>query len=421
MDWVILHSMNYSLFLARRLSLSSGGRKSSPAVKVAITAVALSIAVMLASVAVVIGFKHEIRKRVIGFNSHISLYALPSGDDDSNILTLTPTLKKILDDTPFISDYALEISIPAILKTSDDFKGVYLRSLDGSATDEFLRTNLEEGTIPDYSKASSREEIVISRIAADQLGLHTGDKIDTYFISDDVRVRRMKVAGIYNSHFDSYDRVLIYGSLELAQSLSGLSAMQGSGLRIHTDDFARVDEYSQALHERLLTALASGEVYRYYQVDNARHQGSGYFNWLALLDTNVVVVLVLMAFVAIATLISGLLIIILDKKRFIGLQRALGMTTRSIRHVFIWLALKVAFYGMIIGNAIILAVIYLQRRTHFLPLDPDSYYIDFVPVEISWWAVLLIDAATLIVIWLALILPSRYVARISPAETLAAE
>lgn len=313
--------MNFSLFVARRLSLASDGRGSSPALRVSITAVALSVAVMIASLAIVIGFKREIRDKVFGFNSHITLYSYAMSEDDDNLITLTPTLRKVLDEVPFITDYSLEASIPGILKTQSDFKGIYLKSMAGKSLAGFIGANLEEGTVPDFSREDSKDKIVISRLAADQLGLKAGDKIDTYFISDEVRVRRLVVAGIFNSHFDSYDQVVAYGALPLIQGVAGVGPTQGTNLQIHTDNFNNIEEYSQELVRVLDQATASGLLYRQYSVDNALNQGAGYFHWLALLDTNVAVILTLMTIVAIATLISGMLILILDKKRFIGVTR----------------------------------------------------------------------------------------------------
>ena len=410
--------MNFSLFIARRLSLSTDGRKSSPAIRVSVTAVALSVAVMLASIAVVIGFKREIREKVIGFNSHITLYSQPVGSEDDNLITLTPSLRNLLDEEPYIESYSLEASIPAILKTSSDFKGVYLRSLNGRNTEEFIRGNMEEGTIPDFSNAESKNDIVISRIAASQLGLKTGDRIDTYFITDEVRVRRLRIAGIYNSHFDSYDQVIIYGALQLIQGIAGLSPAQGTNLQIHTDDFSRLEDNTSRLHNRLIEALADGTIYKYYRIENARMQGAGYFHWLSLLDTNVAVVLTLMTIVAVATLISGMLILILDKKRIIGVVRAMGASIGNVRRIFIYLALKVALIGMLTGNAVMLILLYCQDRWHFMPLDPEAYYIDFVPVEINPLHVVILNVAVFAAVWLALIIPSGFVARISPAEAL---
>lgn len=409
--------MNVALYLARRLSLSSSRRKSAPAVKVAVAAVALSVAVMLLSIAIVLGFKREIREKVVGFNSHISLYAIPTEEGDDNLITLTPSLAATLDEAEGITDYSLEASIPAILKTDDNFKGVYLKSLNGKAIRDFIKSNLEEGRIPDYEKSASLD-IVISRIAARQLGLKVGDKINTYFISDDVRVRPLKVAAIFNTHFDSYDGLFIYGDLKLIQNLGGISSNQGTSLAVHTDDFSRVEEHAGKLHNLLTEKVADGTLFRFYQVDNAMSQGAGYFHWISLLDTNVLVILVLMTFVAAVTLISGLLIIILDKKRFIGVIRAVGASLGMTRRTFLWLAMKVALWGMLIGNAVSLILLFCQDKWHFIPLDPDAYYIDFVPVEINPLHVVILNVAVFAAVWLALIIPSGFVARISPAEAL---
>lgn len=413
--------MKFSLFVARRLSLSSGGRKSSPAIKVSVTAVALSVAVMIAAVAIVLGFKREIRDKVIGFNSHISVYALPTHEKEDNVFTLTPSMRELLDNEPFVTDYSLEASIPAIFKTQSDFKGIYLRTLNGASTSMFIKKNLEAGKIPDYTKAENGNKIVISRTAADELGLKPGDKIDTYFISDDVRVRRLEVSGIYNSHFDSYDGVIAYGALPLVQKLAGVLPTQGTSLQIHTDDFDRVSKYTQKLNEDLAQAIANGLIYRQYTVDNALNQGAAYFNWLSLLDTNVIVILTLMAIVAIATLISGMLILILDKKSFIGVARAMGASIGQVREVFIFLALKVAFIGLLIGNILTIAALWAQEHWHFLPLDADAYYIDFVPVQLDAWWILLLNAICFVLIYLALILPSRFVAGISPTDAMRTE
>ena len=412
--------MNYPLFLARRLSLSSGGRKSSPAIKVAVTAVALSIGVMLAAISIVLGFKREIREKVVGFNSHITLYSVAQNEGDDNLVSLTPSLEKLLDEQEYITDYTVEASIPAILKTSDNFKGVYLRSLGSKRLNSFLTGNLEEGHLPSPTLPadSTKLQIVISRIAAKQLGLKPGDKIDTYFISDDVRVRRLEVTGIFNSHFDSYDDIYLYGSLPLIQELGGISKEQGTTISIETDDFDKLADYTSSLQKTLIDALGNGTVYRLYQADNALQQGAGYFRWLSLLDTNVVVILVLMTFVACITLISGMLIIILDKKRFIGLLRSLGARRSKVRSVFVWLALRVAIVGMIIGNGLMLGLLYCQDRWHLLPLNPEAYYIDFVPVEFNWTLFGILNLGVAFIIYLSLILPSWFASGISPAETM---
>ncbi|MDE6547499.1 MAG: FtsX-like permease family protein [Muribaculaceae bacterium] len=411
--------MNYALYLGRRLALGSGGRKASPGVKVATAAIALSVAVMVASIAIVLGFKREITDKVIGFTSHIVM-TVSAGEDD-NLITLTPTLKKLLDSQECIKDYSLQISIPAILKTPNDFKGIFLKTLEDKATREFLKSNLISGKIPDYSQDSTRLDVVLSRMAASQMGLKQDDKVDCYFINDDVKVRRIRVAGIFDSHFDAYDNLMVYGSRGLSEAFTGLKPNQGSSLLITTTDFNKLDDNTAYLQQTLNDALAEGILYKKYYLENAHIQGASYFHWLSMLDMNVIVVLTLMMIVGCVTLVSGMLTIILDKKRFIGLIKALGAANGKVRQVFIYLALRVAIVGMAVGNALILAGLLLQEKYHIFKLDASSYYIDFVPVEIDWAAFGILNAGVLVIVYLTLIFPSRIISKISPSETMRSE
>ena len=410
--------MNYPLYIARRLSLAAGGRRQAPAVAVAVAAVALSVAVMIASVCIVLGFKSEIRDKVVGFNGHITLYPSPSTSDEDNLITLTPSLKQELQSLPFVTDFSLQAAIPAIFKTPSDFKGVYLKGFSGNATARFLEKNLESGELVDFSKEENKNKVIISSKTARQLGLKAGDKIDTYFISDELRVRRLEIAGIYNSHFDEYDELLVFGSLPLVQQMGQIGNNQGTYLQLTTDDFDRIQEYTLLLQGHLNEALADGRLFRLYKTENVLSQGIGFFSWLSLLDMNVIVVLALMMIVGCITLVSGMLIIIIEKKRFIGMMKALGAPTSEVRKIFVYLAIRVALWGMLIGNAVMIALMLVQEKTHFLKLDPDSYYIDFVPVHISWLAIALLNVGVVVVTYLVLILPSRFVAGISPAETM---
>lgn len=386
--------------------------------KVAVVSVAISVAVMIAAIAIVSGFRREITAKVTGFNAHISMYTLKTSTDQDNLFALTPSMKKILDETPYVTDYSLQASVPGIFKTVSDFQGIYMRSLEGQGIMDFLKSNIVSGSVPDYSKEGSELQIVISEITAKRLGLKAGDRIDTYFFTDDIRIRPLKISGIFNSHFDAYDKIFAYGSLGLIQKLGGLRPDQGTSLAIHTDNFHQIGEYTEDLNQIMAQALGSGMIFRPVTLDNALNQGAGFFHWLTLLDTNVTVIITLMTFVAIITLVSGLLIIILDKKRFIGLLRALGTPASKVRKIFVYLALKVTVLGMLIGNALMIGLLWLQDRYHFMHLDPESYYIDFVPVSLDPLPVLILNLGVIVVVYVALILPSTFVARISPAETL---
>lgn len=412
--------MNYPFYLGRKLALGSQGRKSSPGVKVATAAIALSVAVMSASIAIVLGFKREITEKVVGFTSHIVMTVNPDAYGD-NTLTLTPTLRKLLDSQPYIKDFALQVSIPAILKTPEDFKGIFLKNLDDKYTRDFIASNLISGRMPDYSQDSTRLHVVVSRMAASQLGLKQDDKVDCYFINDEVKVRRLKIAGIYDSHFDAYDDLMVYGSRSLSEAFTGLKPNQGSSILITTTDFNRLNEFTDQLQSTLDKSISDGFLYRTYSLENAHVQGVNYFHWLSMLDTNVIVVLVLMMIVGCVTLVSGMLTIILDKKRFIGLMKSLGAPNSKLRSVFVYLAMRVSLIGMLIGNILIISFLMIQDRYHILKLDASSYYIDFVPVELNWTSLLILNIGVLAIIYLVLLLPTRIIGGITPSSTLKAE
>lgn len=410
--------MNYPFYLAQKLSLGSEGKKTSPAVGVAITSIAISVAVMIASIAIVLGFKKEIRDKVVGFNGHISLYKLMVSEDDDNLVSLTPSLIDTLEELPFITDYNIQVSVPAILKTPDDFKGVYMKALNGKEATSYLERNLEEGEIPDFNDEDQQKKILISRIAANQLQLNVGEAIETYFITDDIRVRKLEIAGIYNSHFDQYDDVLIFGALPLISQIGDLPENTGTYVSLYTDNFDKILDYSYQIQGLLNQKAGYGDMETFYRLDNVLNQGKGFFSWLSLLDTNVVVIIILMMVVGCVTLVSGMLIIILERKKFIGLMRALGASTSKIRSVFIYMSIKIAFIGLLIGDILILLLLYFQKTYHFLRLDADAYYIDFVPVYIPEYIIVALNIGVLLVVYLVLVLPSRFVGKISPAESM---
>jgi lipoprotein-releasing system permease protein len=415
--------MNFAFYIARRSSLSHDGQKNSPAIKVAIIAVALSVAVMLAAISIVLGFKEQIIDKISGFNSHITLYKTTSNDAadsmDDSLTTLTPTLLGILNDEEYVTDVDLELSVPAVLKTDSDFKGIYLRGNSSDIQNNFIKNNIVSGVYPDYSKEENNDKVVISDKVAKTLNLKAGDKIPTYFISSQIKVRPLIVAGIFNTHFEFYDDLFAYASISMLQKVNDISSEnKGSTIRVMTDDFSRLDEYTFRLNQRLVRAYTGNELFVTYHIDNALNQSASHLAWLALLDTNVMVILILMTLVACVTLISGMLILIIDKVSLIGILRSLGTSSANIRRLFIFLAMRIAFLGLIIGNVVMLALLYAEKIWHFIPLDAESYYINFVPVKIDWMSILLLNVGIIIIVFLTLLLPSMYASRISPTEAM---
>lgn len=410
--------MNISIYIAHRVSLSQSGRRKSPAVNVAIAAVALSVAVMLASLAIVAGFKEAIRDKVFGFNSHLTLTLYDNTPEQSNLILLSPTLESILEKEEYITSSSAEISVPAIFKTDSDFKGIYLKGVSGGQATEFLGHNLVSGKMPDFNTGKPEMQVAISSQAASELGLKTGDKINTYFITDEVKVRKMEITGIFNTHLESYDDIYAYTPIDNVREIVNVPADKCTSIHLSTDNYDRIPEYTVQLAQRLNQALADGEIYTPLRVENAFDQGTAFFSWLALLDTNVAVILILMTIVSIVTLISALLILILEQRNTIGILRSIGATKNLVSRVFVNLAIRITAIGMIIGNAVMLLLLWLQERFHFIPLDADSYYIDYVPVRIESMSILILNAGIIAIIFFALLLPSRAASAVSPAETM---
>jgi len=376
---------------------------------------------MLAAIAIVLGFKKEIKDKVVGFNSHITLsLANPtSPDNEVKLLTLTPTLAQILDNQDFIESYSLGASIPAVLKTESDFKGIYLKGIDRNSNGRIASRSIEEGNPEDIFSKTDR--ILISRIAAKELALAPGDSINTFFISDQVRMRPMIVAGIYNTHFDNYDDVFAYAPLDFIRQETNIGGEQGSSIQIMTTNFDSVPEYTSRLDNILSDARKNGLIYQDLNITNALGQGASFFAWLSLLDTNVSVILILMTIVAAVTMISSLLIIITDNTKAIATIKALGADNDLIRRIFIYLSMKIAASGILSGNIFMLSFLWLQDKYHFLHLDAETYYINFVPVEFNWWIILVLNIAVVAAILISLILPSHRIASIAPAVVLKSE
>lgn len=418
--------MNLSLFIARRTALTrrrTDGRRASrsPAVGVAVSAVALSLAVMLCAVAVVEGFKQQITGKIAGFNAHLQLYRVMDGDaqaDADNIITLTPALRGIIADEPYVEDVEMELTVPAVLKTDSDFKGIYVKSSDGESMRRFIATQVTEGRLPGFTGDSASAEIAISRNMASDLGLDLGDSIPTFYLHNDLVARRYKVAAIYATHFENYDDLIALGNINELRAITGIGKGQGVTMRIMTDDFRRVEEYGTLLQQCLDEAYLNGEIFVKYRVEPVTARSASYFAWLQLLDTNVAVILSLMTLVACITLIAAMLILIIDKVRLIGILRSLGARRSMVRRIFIFMALRIAAYGLVVGNAAGIVLLWAQQRWHMIPLDADNYYIDFVPVQLNWQSVLVLNAGVAAVVFLSLLLPSMLAGRISPAESM---
>lgn len=399
----------------------------SPAVTIAVTGICLSVTIMLLTLAVVPGFKNQITRKVMGFDAQVMLHPTqPTVNYDGERplpVTLTPSLKASIDSfLPPTASAQLAIRLPGILKTPTQFSGLIFKAYDstGPALD-FVAENLEEGAVPryDYEPDSTRYDIVVSRTTATALEIGIGDKVDGYFFGDgNLRARRFTVAAIYNSHFNEYDKLTAFMSPHAARRLTSLGDSQGDAIEIRGLEPDLVEPVSRDMRHVATQAFYDGSADCYLSVNNVYQLDPMYFNWLDLLDTNVIVILSLMACVAAVTLISCLFIMILERVRLIGTLKALGADNPVIARIFLYMAERVVLRGILLGDIIGLLLVWLQWQFKLMPLDPESYYLSSVPVEFNWPGIIILNLAAAVMALVIMILPTHIVARISPANVM---
>ena len=412
--------MNFSLFIARRIYNHQGDRHrvSRPAVKIATLGVAIGLAVMLISVSVVMGFKHTIRDKVVGFGNHITVGNFQTVHGGENVpIIMGDSMLNVLRKTWGVKHVQRYAMTQGILKTDDNFLGVSFKGIAQEYDTTFIHQNLVEGSLPSFSDESSKQKIVISKMIADQLGLHAGDRVFAYFINNnDVRTRRYTIAGIYQTNLTMFDKITVFTDLYSAVRLNAWEPEQVTGAELMLDDFRQTDEVEDILVAKVnRTTDSNGETYSSATIRNLFPQ---IFSWLDLLDLNVWIILALMICVAGFTTISGLLIIILERTNMIGLLKALGARNTTVRHTFLWFAVFIIGKGMLIGNIIGIGFILLQHWFGLVKLDPSTYYVSTVPVEVNIPIFILINVVTLLVSVFVLIAPSYIISRIHPAKSM---
>ena len=412
--------MNLPLFIARRIYNVNGDKVevSKPAIRIATAGIAIGLAVMIVSVCVVFGFKHAVSAKVIGFGSHIQVANFMTlQTSESYPIQMTDSLIKVLKNTQGVEHVQRFATKQGVLKTDSDFLGVVFKGVGPDFDSTFIHQNLMEGSIPSFSDTKSSNKILLSMSMAKKLKLKTGDRIFAYFIDHaGVRVRRFTIAGIYQTNLAQYDDITCFMDLYTAVKLNGWEKDQVSGAEITVKDFNKVDETEAIFINRLnRTVDQYGETYSSKTIRDISPQ---IFSWLDLLDLNVWIILALMIAVAGVTMISGLLIIILERVTMIGVLKAMGAKNVMIRHTFLWFAVFIITRGLLIGNLIGIGLVLLQRYTGLVGLDPQTYYVTTVPVEINIPVLLLLNVATLLISVVVLIAPSYLISHIHPAKSM---
>lgn len=406
-------------FIARRLYKSEQGSRnvSRPAVFIAQLGVALGLAVMLVTIAVSFGFKHEVRDKAVGFSSHLhisnyesaqSYEALPVAADSALWHTLTA-----MPEVSHVQRYATKAGV---FRTDDDFMGYVLKGVGEDYDLSFYAQYLQEGELPQFSDSVASGKILISREIASKLQLAVGDRVDSYFLQGNMRARRYTVAGIYQTGFSEYDRVFALTDLKAVQALNRWEPDQVTGVEVMLTGFDEVEPMNWELGSLLdRTQDSYGEQ---YFVQSVTDLNPGLFAWLDVLDMNVLLILVLMVGVAAFTMISGLLILIIERTQFIGVLKALGASNGMVRKTFLYLAMLIIGKGMLWGNVVGLALCALQKFTRLVTLTPQDYYLDCVPIEFNWPLIVTVNVVMFVLSVLILIVPSHLISRIYPTKAM---
>ena len=412
--------MRLSWFIANRLGSGKQKKRGLGSVGnvIAIISVAISILIIIIALAVSKGFKIELKEKMTGFMGDVTVSPAGGyGFSDLSVLKLgpLPNKEKILS-LPFVKSIQSISLRPAMIKTDDQIQGVVLKGVDSTFDWNFLKSSLLEGTIPSNKEEDS--QVLISKRIADMLSLSLNDKITVYFVSQEVRVRRLTVSGIYSAQLENYDKLYLICSKALINRINGWEEEECSNYQILFNDHneklfkERRNQISQLVYEAIPD---NGYAVRISGV----YEDLGHLiDWLKLLDMNVLIILILMIAVAGFNMVSCVLIILFENISSIGVLKSLGMKNSGIKRVFLAKCSKTVFYGLVLGNILSIAFCLLQAKYKFLHLNPDNYFISYVPIDISWWTILLANIICFAALMLILLIPAHYISRIQPSKTL---
>ena len=397
--------------IARRLYFSEEGkaRTSRPAVRVALGGIVIGVMVMIVAICVVVGFKQEIQRKVAGFGSHIQMVSFDNNATyELQPVEVSDSLLMKLEGLPHVKKVSTFASKPGILKTDSAFQGIVFKGTDYW---DYFADNLVEGELP-----SAKNEVIISTVLADQLHLTVGDAILCYFVQEDLRVRKLYISGLYNTCMSEMDRLFVLGNIDLVRQLNQWKNSQSSGVEVLVDDLKYLQEVADRVYFATVGRLdEAGNAFYTQTLEQLNPQ---IFGWLDLLDMNVVIIIVLMLCVSGFSIITGLIILILESITLIGTLKALGANNRFVRRIFIYEAILLVGKGMLWGNILGLGIVALQYFTQAIPLDAAVYYVSYVPMAFPWGWLVALNIGVLLVAWVIMLAPSAIVSQISPARVM---
>jgi ABC-type transport system, involved in lipoprotein release, permease component len=411
--------MNLELFIARKIHFNKedGKQATPPAVRIAMVGIALGLAVMMLSVAIMVGFKQEVRGKVAGFGSHIQITNFDSNNSyETRAIAVSDSLLTALQHFPGVKHVETYATKWGILKTDTDFQGIVLKGIDTGFDWSFFNKNMKEGTAFTLDSVKSGTDVIISQYLCDLLGLKLGDAFLTYFMQEDIRARRFTITGIYDTGFQDYDKLFVIADIRQIQRLNGWEKDEVSGIELQVADYNRIDPITEDIYFHM--AEKQDRNGNTFYTRSIKELNPMIFSWLDVLDMNVVVILILMMAVAGFAMISGLIIIILERTNMIGILKALGQNNTSIRKIFLYISFFLIGKGMLWGNAIGLLLCWIQYRFGIIRLDPATYYMDTVPISLSVTSFLLLNIGALTAAMLMMLGPSYVITKIAPARSI---
>lgn len=402
--------MQLSRFIAARLALGKFRSFASLIIRLAWFGVGLSVAVMIIAIAIVVGYKKQITQKVLGFGGDIEIHSTgTTGSFDYVQFSDSVEIRqKILLNTDILQVSPV-MSRPGILKAKDELEGIVFKGLDGDYDFSFLKSNLIRGNIPAVGDSTRKREIMISHILSKKMRLDTGDLVRVYFINEPVRVIPCTITGIYETGLEENDMVFVIGSLREMQRIFANRQKQITHYELKTKDFSVLPATTKKLNRNLPQEL---------NAESLVQLNPQIFDWLGYLDQNISIILTLMIVVACINMITALLILIIERTNMIGILKALGSRSSMIKRIFLNHALYILFLGLAFGNVLGLSLCWIQHKYRIITLAQETYYLTFVPIEINFWHVLAINAGSVTVCMLALLLPVRLINKIDPVKAI---
>ena len=404
--------MNVEYFIAKKLFTAKEKNNSytKPILRIAILAIALSVAVMLISVMVVTGFKDDISSKIIGFGSHITVAGLTNNQSYENEpISNDQDFYSSINNIQGIKNINVFATKVAIIKTNDEIHGVVLKGVASDYDWTFFNDNLVAGEVLTLNDSVKSNNVLISEGVSKLLKLNVSDDLVMYFVADPTRVRKFKIKGIYNTAMVDFDRLYVLGDIKHIQALNAWENTQVGGFEIAINNFDNLDAMTQSVYNQIPYDLNAQSI---------KEKTPQIFDWLDLQDVNVRVILILMLIVGVINMITALLILILERTRLIGILKALGATNWNVRKVFLYSAVHLIIKGLILGNAIAFGFAFLQKKFSLISLDPETYYMNTVPINLDFIYILMLNIGTVIICYAILIIPSVIITKITPIKAI---